>query len=85
MQVPMVGIDDETCAAIRSAIETQIPEATVQVSGNGGHFEISVTASAFAGKTPLAKQRMVYKAITPLMSGPTAPVHAVDRLDTLTP
>jgi acid stress-induced BolA-like protein IbaG/YrbA len=42
-------------------------------------------SAAFEGKNTLAKQRMVYAAITHLMTGDSAPVHAVDRLETTLP
>jgi acid stress-induced BolA-like protein IbaG/YrbA len=71
--------------AIRTAIEAKIEGAEAQVSGGGGHYQIAVTAAAFAGKNTLEKQRMVYAAITPLMAGDDAPVHAVDSLVTRTP
>ncbi len=76
---------DETCAQLREAIAAALPEAEIQVSGGGGHFEIRVVSAAFEGKRALAKQRLVYDAIAHLMTGETAPVHAVDRLVTETP
>ena len=76
---------NETLGQIRAAIEAAIPGAELQVAGEGGHFEIRVVSEAFSGKNTLAKQRMVYGAIAHLMRGENAPVHAVDRLETLTP
>ncbi len=76
---------DETLAQLREAIAAALPEAEIQVSGGGGHFEIRVVSAAFEGKRALAKQRLVYDAIAHLMTGETAPVHAVDRLVTETP
>ncbi len=76
---------DETLAQLREAIAAALPEAEIQVSGGGGHFEIRVVSAAFEGKRSLAKQRLVYDAIAHLMTGETAPVHAVDRLITETP
>ncbi len=70
---------------VKKAIETAIPESHAEVFSNGNHFEISVVSSAFEGKKLLDKQRLVYSAITPFMSGPDAPIHAVDRLKTATP
>jgi len=55
------------------------------VSGGGGHYSIGVTSSAFSGKSMLESQRLVYAAITHLMSGSQPPVHAVDRLTTKAP
>ncbi len=73
------------CEAIREAISAEIDGAAVEVSGAGGHFNIKVVSSVFEGKSTLAKQRLVYSAITALMAGDQAPVHAVDSLQTLTP
>jgi acid stress-induced BolA-like protein IbaG/YrbA len=68
--------------AIAKAIGGAIAGATVEVTGGGGHYAIVVTSSAFAGKGTLESQRMVYGAITHLMKGDMAPVHAVDSLKT---
>jgi acid stress-induced BolA-like protein IbaG/YrbA len=75
----------ETVGQIRAAIEAAIPGAELHIGGEGGHFEIRVVSEAFSGKNTLAKQRMVYSAIAHLMRGENAPVHAVDKLETLTP
>jgi len=73
-------------AQLRDAIAAQLPGAIVLVTpGNPGHFGISVTSEEFRGKSRLACQRLVYKAIGPLMQGERAPVHAVDQLETKTP
>ena len=71
--------------ALREVIEREIPESKADVTGGGGHYSIVVTSPAFAGKGMLASQRMVYSAITHLMKGDNAPVHAVDSLVTRTP
>jgi acid stress-induced BolA-like protein IbaG/YrbA len=71
--------------ALREAIESAIPEARAEVAGGGGHYTIDVTSPAFAGKSMLESQRMVYSAIAHLMKGDMAPVHAVDSLKTRTP
>ena len=65
---------------VRHAIESTIPGSVAIVHGNGGHFDIEVTSDAFAGKRILEQQRLVYGAITHLMAGDAAPVHAVDRM-----
>jgi len=73
-------------AAIQRAIAESLPGAEVRVNaGSPGHFSISVVAEEFRGKTRVACQRLVYKAITPLMAGDRAPVHAVDQLETRAP
>ncbi len=71
--------------ALREVIEREIPDSKADVTGGGGHYSIVVTSPAFAGKGMLASQRMVYSAITHLMKGDNAPVHAVDSLVTRTP
>jgi acid stress-induced BolA-like protein IbaG/YrbA len=68
--------------AVRKAIEGAIAGAQVEVTGSGGHFSISVTSPAFAGKSMVESHRMVLSAIAHLMAGDTAPVHAVDSLKT---
>ena len=77
-------MDHDVLAAIREAISAKIPDAEVHVNGGGGHFTIDVTSAAFAGKSMLESQRMVYGAIAHLMKGDQAPVHAVDTLKTRT-
>jgi len=71
--------------ALREAIERQIPNSQAEVNGGGGHFSIEVASPAFAGKSMLESQRLVYGAIAHLMKGNAAPVHAVDSLKTRTP
>ena len=68
---------------LHGAIEAEIPAATVRVTPAGvGHFEILVVSPAFEGKTRVAQQQMVYRAISEFMSGEEPPVHAVDRMET---
>jgi acid stress-induced BolA-like protein IbaG/YrbA len=71
--------------AIKRAILEKIADAAVEVQGGGGHFTIEVVSPVFAGKSMLESQRLVYGAITHLMTGNLAPVHAVDNLKTRTP
>ena len=75
----------EVFVKIRDSVRSAIPDAEVEVSGGGAHFEIRVTSGAFDGKNSLARQRMVYAAIAHLMKGEGAPIHAVDRLETSVP
>ena len=77
---------DQTAELLREAIEQAIPGAEVEITAGGaGHFEIRVRAEEFAGKSRVAQQRLVYAAITHLMTGETAPVHAIDKMEILTP
>jgi acid stress-induced BolA-like protein IbaG/YrbA len=71
--------------AIREAVEAAIEGADVKVGGGGGHFTVSVTSAAFDGKSMLQRHRMVLSSIKHLMAGDQAPVHAVDKVETLLP
>lgn len=71
--------------AITSAVKERMPDATIEVTGGGGHYSITVVSSAFAGKNMLESQRLVLSAIKHLMNGAAPPVHAVDSLVTRTP
>ena len=75
----------DICAEIRTAICEAIDDAVVEVSGGGGHYEIRVHSAHFEGKNRVQKQRLVLSAIKHLMHGDSAPVHAVDKIETLPP
>lgn len=85
MSVHLTQFKGSVTDALRESIERAIPDAQVQVDGGGGHFTIEVTSAAFAGKGMLESQRLVYRAITHLMTGEAPPVHAVDSLKTHVP
>ena len=78
---------EELCQKLEAAIREALPEAAeIAVrAGGAGHFSVAVRAAAFAGKTRVAQHQMVYRALAPFMSGPDAPVHAIDSLDCATP
>jgi len=79
----IIGSPDDVVSQMRRAIESAIPGAQVEVAANSpGHFEIKVVAAAFAGKSMVQQQQMVYGAIKDLMAGDGAPVHAIDHLRT---
>ena len=71
--------------AITSAIKGKLPDASVEVGGGGGHYNIVVISTAFAGKSMLESQRLVLSSIKHLINGAAPPVHAVDSLVTRTP
>jgi acid stress-induced BolA-like protein IbaG/YrbA len=75
-------MSESVLEAIRTAITGAIADANVEVTGGGGHYTIAVASKAFSGKTMMESHRLVYAAIAPLMSGDSAPVHAVDSLKT---
>lgn len=71
---------------IKERIEEVLPESIVSVfTGSPGHYNIEVISKIFEGKTLLAQQRLVYSAITDLMKGHKAPVHAIDSMKTMIP
>jgi acid stress-induced BolA-like protein IbaG/YrbA len=78
-------IDSSITETIRTAIVAAIEDADVEVVGGGGHFTIQVCSAAFEGKNMVQSQRLVYSAISHLMAGDNAPLHAVDSLITTTP
>ena len=78
-------MSETVCIDVKAAIEAALPDATAQVRGGGGHYEIVVTSASFEGKPTVDKQRIVYRAIKHLMAGDEAPVHAVDRLECRVP
>jgi stress-induced morphogen len=77
---------EEIVVQLESAIAGSIPEAAIEVTAKGpGHFEIAVTSDAFEGKSRVQQHQLVYGAITELMSGQNAPVHAIDKLECRVP
>ena len=77
---------EQIAGQLRDAIAGAIAGAEIEVVPRGpGHFEIQVVSEAFAGKSRVQQHQLVYGAITDLMSGAQAPVHAIDRLDCRVP
>lgn len=83
----MVDVNRElgtVAGALKAAVLDKLPNATVEVTSNGGgHYALLVTAAAFRGQSMLDNHRLVYAAIAPLMAGDAAPVHAIDTLRTV--
>jgi len=75
----------EVIAQLESAVREALDCKSLDVRGSGGHFEIRVVSTEFAGKNTLARQRLVLGAISHLMKGDGAPVHAIDVLETREP
>jgi len=76
----------EIVEKLREAIARALPEAQIDVRAAGpGHFGISVVSEAFRGKSRVRQHQLVYAAISDLMSGALAPVHAIDRLECRAP
>ena len=86
MALKILGAADDVLEKIEAAIRAALPESLVQVkAGGAGHFEVSVVAEAFRGKSMVQQHQLVYAAIAPLMAGDAPPVHAIDRLQTKAP
>jgi acid stress-induced BolA-like protein IbaG/YrbA len=45
---------------IKTQIEAGLPDATVEVVGDGRHFQALIVSPAFEGKNPIQRHRMVY-------------------------
>ena len=75
----------ETAERMRKAVTEALPGARIEVTGEGNHFSLRVESAAFSGRNRLARQRLVLRAIAHLMKGEAAPVHAIDRLETVLP
>lgn len=67
---------------IKTKIEAGLPDATVQVHGDGRHFQAVIVSPAFAGKTPIQRHRMVYAILQEQIQSDV--LHAIS-MRTLTP
>ena len=86
MSLNVMNSPADLCAALHTAIESALPGAQVEVAaGSPGHFQIRVISERFAGKSMVQQQQLVYAAIAHLMQGSDAPVHAIDRMQTVLP
>lgn len=69
-------------AEIQQRIETKIPNAKVQViNGSDKHYALIVISEIFKGMSQVKQHQLVYSAITDLMTGNDAPIHAIDKMD----
>jgi stress-induced morphogen len=72
---------------IQTRIRTALPDAQVQVvdtTGTGDHFAATVVSAAFSGKSLVEQHQLVYRAVSDLIHGSAAPIHAL-ALTTRTP
>jgi acid stress-induced BolA-like protein IbaG/YrbA len=68
---------------IKQRIVSAIPGAEVVVNlASERHYEISVVSAVFEELSQVKQHQRVYAAITELMAGNDAPVHAIDRMNT---
>ena len=60
---------------IKALLERQIPDAIIEIEGDGYHFQVTVISPVFMDKTPVKKQQLVYAALNePIVSGS---IHAI--------
>lgn len=70
-----------TIDEIRAALASDIADAqSIDVSGDGRHFNIKVVAPSFEGMSTLERHRRVLNALKDLMAGNDAAVHAIDSI-----
>lgn len=67
---------------VKNMIEAGLDTESVEVSGDGYHFEAKVVSKAFEGKRPVARQQLVYATVQAEIS--SGQLHALS-LKTLTP
>jgi acid stress-induced BolA-like protein IbaG/YrbA len=68
--------------AVAQLIRQGLPDAEVQVSGDGSHFDAIVVSEAFEGLSPIKKQRLVMDTVKPQIA--SGELHALS-IKTLTP
>ncbi|KXX63370.1 BolA family protein [Marichromatium gracile] len=68
--------------AVADLIRRGMPEAEVEVTGDGEHFDAVVVSEQFEGLTPLAKQRLVMDTVKAEIA--SGALHAIS-IRTLTP
>ena len=67
---------------VEKMIQSQLPDAQVQVAGDGQHFEAVIVSAEFEGKSRVKQHQLVYSALTEAMA--TEAIHAI-ALKTYTP
>jgi BolA protein len=72
-------MSESRVAQLRSVIERELTPLTLEIvddsaahaghagAREGGHFRVTVVASAFSGRSQLERHRLVYAAVEPLM------------------
>ena len=62
---------------IEALIKTAMPEARVDVSGDGVHFAASIEAAEFEGLNRVEQHQLVYSALKGKMAGSAGELHAL--------
>lgn len=67
---------------VETMIQSKLPDAKVQVAGDGQHFEAIIVSAEFEGKSRVKQHQLVYSALTEAMASEA--LHAI-ALKTYTP
>ena len=60
---------------VKTMIQEQFPEAQVEVTGDGEHFEAIIVSPEFEGKTRVKQHQLVYAAVNDAMASEV--IHAL--------
>ncbi|MCQ4288659.1 BolA family transcriptional regulator [Pseudomonas stutzeri] len=60
---------------VKSFLEAKLPDAQVEVEGEGCNFQLNVISDELAGLSPVKRQRQVYDHLTPWIADGS--IHAV--------
>ena len=67
---------------VKLHLEQGLPECSVEVTGDGSHFDAKVIGDIFAGKNTLKRHKLVYAVVNEKIT--SGEIHALN-LKTLTP
>lgn len=67
---------------VKKLILAGLPDCEVMVNGDGSHFDAIVVGEVFEGKSPVAKQKLVYATVNDLIT--SGQLHALS-IKTYTP
>lgn len=68
--------------AVKSILQAALPDCTVEVSGDGRHFDLVIVGDVFAGARTIKRQQMIYAILNEYIAAGT--IHAVN-MKTYTP
>ncbi len=75
-------ISSDISSEIKQRIEQAIENSKAEVlHGGNRHYTLTVSSNTFDGLTQVKQHQLVYAAITDLMAGNDAPIHAIDQMN----
>ena len=69
-------------AEVQALLQSEWPDCTIEVNGDGRHFELVIVGEQFEGARKIKRQQMVYAVLKEHISAGT--IHAVN-MQTYTP